>query len=209
MRFIDHSGTTLPIKVRKACTAWENLWNSENRLIAEALATLQKGLCAYCESSVRIDSSKNCHIEHFKPRSKNEALIFEWTNLFLSCNGGAGENAHCGKHKDDWNGDDIVSPGDRLCEDLFAYRFDGEVVPSTQLTESDASRALATIKILNLNCPALVAKRRGVLREVLRSIESMDKQWRKGYVDSLLVPEEDGTLRSFHTALSQNVDLFR
>lgn len=209
MRFIDHSGTTLPIKVRKACTTWEKLLSSEKHLITEALVALQKGLCAYCESSVRIGTSKNCHIEHFKPRSKDKTLIFEWTNLFLSCDGEGGSNAHCGHYKSGRDVTEIASPGNQSCESLFSYLFDGRIVPSSRLAEPDARKAQITIDALNLNCPALVTKRCGILREVLRSIQSMDEWSRIFFVESLLGPQQDGSLRSFHTALSQNVDLFR
>ena len=42
----------------------------------------QKGLCCYCERKLKID---DFHIEHFIEQHDDTNLIYEYSNLYLSC----------------------------------------------------------------------------------------------------------------------------
>ena len=68
--------------------------------VRQALSAMQHGKCCYCEKQIDIDgifpeegspfasSNVEKHVEHFRPKGKNEyrRLMNCWSNLFLACN---------------------------------------------------------------------------------------------------------------------------
>jgi uncharacterized protein (TIGR02646 family) len=64
----------------------KDVWNSPKikKPLKEALTTMSNSKCSYCECKLGIES-KDITIDHFKPKSSNEDIVVEWTNLFPSC----------------------------------------------------------------------------------------------------------------------------
>ena len=65
----------------------------EKKLRKHILDSEQKGKCAYCSCSLKLES---CHIDHFLKRELFEDKTFSYNNLFVSC---LSDN-HCARYKD-------------------------------------------------------------------------------------------------------------
>jgi uncharacterized protein (TIGR02646 family) len=117
----------------------------------------QEGLCVYCENLLTEDEG---HIEHIKPRSLNPALTFAYNNLAHSCDG----QTHCGHHKKHQQLPVEPRPG---CNRFFALMaLDGNLVPTSELTASEAQQAIDTLNILGLNVPALAWRCKGYVEAI-------------------------------------------
>lgn len=61
-----------------------NLYNHYNKEdIKDALKSMYKDLCCYCESRINIVDFP--HIEHLKPKNKFPEFTYVWSNLHLAC----------------------------------------------------------------------------------------------------------------------------
>jgi uncharacterized protein (TIGR02646 family) len=126
----------------------------------------QKGLCVYCQQSIRKklvkDSLDNplhpSHIEHVRPKEMAGVyahLIFEHTNLGVSCNGSDVDDAsdilpkYCGHAKLNQHDDTLFLHPFEVTdiEEYFSYDLNGKVTPSVK----DVVRAEYTISILKLD----------------------------------------------------------
>ena len=188
MHKLDRPSVTKP-----ACLAsynyqqhtWEDMSSLDKGQIRNSLKKMQDCRCAYCEGPIY---SSNGHIEHF--RRKNQAhfpnLTFAWSNLFLSCD----YREHCGHYKDRpsascYNPVDIVKPDIDDPDQFFYFHFSGEVHPRSGI-DTGPRRAKETIRVFNLNCGVLKAKRRRTLSiyikkepgilETLMEFEEADRQ---------------------------------
>ena len=155
---------------------WGALGSRERQQIRDGLARDFGPICAYCERAcsrpTAAGSSPNEEtIDHFRPRNRFPALTFDWNNLVYAC-------YRCNQRKGgQWPGydDDVVnqflaagypgrymppaeyvSPnaeaGWRPAQDFFTYNFDtGEMLPSSQLDSAEWSKALRTIRDIDLN----------------------------------------------------------
>ena len=66
----------------------EGCKNNEIDNLRKFLLEEQGYICCYCMSRISCDNSK---IEHFKPQSPHRDKQIEYSNLFISCNGGEGK----------------------------------------------------------------------------------------------------------------------
>jgi len=113
--------------------------------------------CAYCEKELHTDS----HIEHFRRRKHHRHLTFEWSNLFLSCNG----PTHCGHFKDRpsapaYDPDLLIKPDQDDPDHFLFFHSSGKVSPRQDLSAVDRGRAEETIRVFGLNAPSLKGERR-------------------------------------------------
>ena len=147
----------------------EDRWEDADASVRQELRTriheMQAGLCSYCEAPLPSD----WHIEHLWPRARFPQRTFDWSNLFGSCH----RRDSCGRHKDhkvrDYDPADLIDPA---AEDPDGYLFfarDGQVHPRQGLGVSEARKAAETIRVFNLNAPALVACRKRVVDTVLQA----------------------------------------
>ncbi|MFY4857495.1 retron system putative HNH endonuclease [Aliarcobacter butzleri] len=150
--------------IRSADEAWEKFGDNEDRTkVRVQLESVQDDLCAYCENSLE----DNAHIDHFKPKSRNRSLTFEWENLIVSCS----HNDSCGNKKANnfqtyWINPYLTDPSE-----MFKFYSDGQIKGTT----SDAEKI---IKDFGLDCPRLEEKRKGILskykKEILAIVEFPD-----------------------------------
>ena len=147
--------------------------------LVEALTSLQRGLCAYCEIDLRRDDRQ---IEHFVPVSHSDQgrkRALDSSNLLASCQGGSRPrdsgvrdsgrrslNLSCDRaKKNTWTANLLDPRTIPACPALFRVRPDGRI----EADESGCERAgvptekpTATIEILNLNAPRLRSARRRI-----------------------------------------------
>jgi len=163
--------------------------------VADSLRGEQHRLCCYCEA--KIDSGKS-HVEHLVPRSRNRAWMYTYSNLAASCNGGEGENRHCGHHKaGKYAAALFVSPHNAAASTLFAYGIDGSIEPVAPATHAQAEYMRS---LLNLDCPSLRGRRHSHARAVISTLGPSPAQelidWARGHC---LQPDANGALRQFHS----------
>lgn len=175
-----------PATLEKKKTEWTNRWKQRrSRAVADwatkrAKQTLDKALnewsygkCAYCES--RPAATGYMEIEHFIPKSGNEELVFEWTNLLPGCrrcNGAKGERDPTG-----W----LIRPdSDNPEEYLWVNQATGELGPADGLNPEMTTMVDQTIEGLDLN--------RGDLKNNRKKLFTVMQRW------FLLAASESGTL---------------
>jgi uncharacterized protein (TIGR02646 family) len=138
----------------------------KNSLISE-----QGHICCYCCKPI---DTKNSHIEHIRPKERNEyrAISLEYENLLASCQGYHDREENCGHSKDNaFNEELFVSPLEENCESLFEFSDRGKIKAA-----DGNERAAYTIELLNLDTEQLNAAR----------IEAM---WVSGAMDELTEDE--------------------
>ena len=82
----------------KPVSVWNIPW------LKEALMDLSNGKCAYCEVSLKKESTY-MEVEHFEDKAHNLDKVMKWENLLPSCK-------HCNSHKNDHDviAEPIVNP---------------------------------------------------------------------------------------------------
>lgn len=169
-------------------------WRASRRYLIEPLMELFRGKCAYCES--KIGPTADVEIDTFRPVSASgldgsgstehyQWLRVEWENLYPACP--ACNRAKRGLFPVDGPRAEIGTPIERIvnsekallldpCRDEPAAHLefikDGMVVPLSRKGE-------ATIQVLNLNRPQLVAARQETWSEVLHRMQigEMKRDW--------------------------------
>lgn len=126
-----------------------------HRELGDALYRLQDEYCAYCET--HLATKAEGHIEHLERRSDHPEKTFAWDNLFFSCR----HDDSCGHYKDrkriPFNRADIVDPSREDPAAFFTFSMTGKILAK----DGDGKpRAEETIRVFNLNCPALVQQRK-------------------------------------------------
>ena len=121
------------------------------------------GLCAYCE-----ERDKGV-VDHFRPKSKFPALVYEWSNWLFACHS-------CNQAKrDKWPASGYIDP----CSDSPPerpenfFRFDtttGEILPVLGLSPDLEGKAQRMIDDLSLNAWYHLKERRDWLRLVSGAI---------------------------------------
>jgi uncharacterized protein (TIGR02646 family) len=127
--------------------------------------------CAYCEDLIRSANGK--HVEHFRRKNKTHGfpeLTFTWNNLFLSCE----SPRHCGHYKDrpggdSYNPDDLVKPDEDEPDKYLYFHSNGEVRPRVGIDSTAKYRAEETIRVFNLNEPALRGQRGKIISGFLKN----------------------------------------
>lgn len=153
-------------KARRKKEEWKDLSKDPRRgpLLRQRKADEQGGLCGYCECRLtEVDGTLRpgrSRLDHVLPRSDFKDLIFEWSNLLLSC---PCEN-HCDCHKGDELG--IIDPHKEDPREFITFAFDGlrqpckvSAVVRFGLDDASKNRADRTIKVLALNAEDLQGKR--------------------------------------------------
>jgi len=152
---------------------WNDLTDDQRNQIWFEIQKMQNEFCIYCDS--RIIGLKR-HIEHFIPQNILKmiqiAKIFEWDNLFGSCN----ELDHCGKYKDrvvkhynpanhtcfdttqHYLSENLVKPDIEDPYYYFIYSADGNIVQSN--VEEIKFKGSESIRVLNLKSSNLINLRR-------------------------------------------------
>jgi uncharacterized protein (TIGR02646 family) len=96
--------------------------------VADHLRAEQHHLCCYCELQITPEDS---HVEHLVPRRLAPGGTYEYANLAASCNGGQGQDRHCGHRKGgEYDATVFVSPHSAAAGALFSYGLDGLVRPA-------------------------------------------------------------------------------
>ncbi len=177
MRYIDKS---------RRCPEFDNYITSDspsdwNEFLSDIKLKLhrhlwkeQKGLCVYCEQGIPekkgLEYRIRSHIEHIRPRSKDEYkhLTFCYTNLSVSCEGfdsRADENPKkefCEHRKgDEYDEEKFLNPVELPdIEDYFEYDIEGKIFPNSKRNDIDMKKAEYMVKILELNNETLTDMRR-------------------------------------------------
>lgn len=160
-------------KLSKQGTTWGEVSDADRKLIRSPLDEMStrrnRTFCNYCEQLIS-DSTKG-HIEHFAPRNQYPKLVFDWPNLYLSCQ----DSDHCGHFKDSGKGvayspGDLVRPDQEDPEAIFQFFSTGKVEPRTGLDQQTMERAEKTIKVFNLNAQQLVNARSATAKQALTLI---------------------------------------
>jgi uncharacterized protein (TIGR02646 family) len=130
-------------------------------------------ICCYCGRPI---ARKQCHIEHYRPKSVYKQLTFEYTNLIASCQGEDEDRprvpVHCGHKKQAWFDEELmISPLDPNCPDYFKYSGSGEILP-TDDPQKQAS-AKITIQKLALDINKLRKLRRAAIDAVLQATNGL------------------------------------
>ncbi len=110
----------------------------------------QQHFCCYCEKKVTA-YGEDSHIEHIRPRNKFPKLKNEYNNLLVSCE----RKERCGHAKGSRFNEYFIVPTEENPGDYLTYSPNGEMRPI-----DNNQKGRETIKILNLNTPALRDARR-------------------------------------------------
>ena len=132
----------------------------------------QTGQCVYCGRGISLNRRNSFHVEHFRPRGREEyrALQLEYSNLFLSCGPEAehGPRETCGHKKGDWFDEDChIEPAPESCAERFQFRSSGDIAGD------GTAEAIKMIEVLNLNHRELATERQSL-------IETLDQQLNEG-----------------------------
>ncbi|MDO5532734.1 retron system putative HNH endonuclease [Sutterella sp.] len=186
---------------------WRSMPGSVKKALRLFLLREQGFLCAYTMERI---SEENCHIEHFRPRSKYPELQVDYWNLFacwpnphLPSKDGNKKYTHGAIQKAD-DDSDICNPIiKKEVEGAFAFAIGGKVRGNTPLAES-------TIDVLNLNDPGLCAKRQWAIMTSLGISPvnglpkiQFSKEFIKKRVQKLRTFDERGRLVPFCLAIEQ------
>ena len=130
------------------------------------LAAPFSSVCGYCEESCKGD------VDHFRPKSRNPELVYEWTNWVFAC-------PTCNSAKrEKWPPHGYVDPCSRSRaawpEDYFEFdTATAEVLPRKGLTAVRRRKALQTIDDLKLNAYHHRKKRNQWLKAVSIALGSL------------------------------------
>jgi uncharacterized protein (TIGR02646 family) len=127
------------------------------------------GKCVYCESTLGVTAY--LEIEHYVAKTVTPALAFEWTNLLPACrlcNNAKGELDHKGA---------LLKPDDEDTEPYFWIHPDtGKLEPHSKLDVAQSCRANETIRLCDLQRPALCTKR---VEMLMRVFQASGSQWKE------------------------------
>lgn len=163
--------------------------------LKQHLLAEQSSLCVYCERKIHLDTEQqdqsgtrlsfkksDCHFEHIMPKDSYPAIVFEYKNLSLSCNGDQchpeqnklfkPQDVHsCGHKKGKiFNEEDFLNPVALLdIADFFAYELTSCSIISS---DKDKVRADKTIELLNLNNPRLNNERHSARTAFIKVFET-------------------------------------
>ena len=191
---------------------WREVRSAEKRQVLASMIAEQGGLCAY--TMRRIDEQSS-HVEHVKPQSRCREDLpgsdLYYKNL-VACFPRDGPRAACryGAHlKDDWWDDDgagFVSPLHPVCERIFRFRLDGEIIPIDSRTE-----ARTTIAVLGLDHRSLTEDRKRAIDEFMygrTGDDPMSRAAARRALNKICDRSEDGTFYEFCVALRAALEAY-
>lgn len=160
--------------------SYSDLPEKERRRLRGSLIKEQGYICCYCMKRIYTDSS---HIEHFMPREKYKEYIFDYNNLFASCQG---EDSiymslwHCDQSKDNWVDENMPRLTDYDIEKTVHYKIDGSVEPYHKMNHQKYALEKLIIEKLGLNSPHLVRNRRNAIMqsEIYDDADYNESDWR-------------------------------
>lgn len=167
---------------------WKQYYGNEKRRLKEfILSNEQQGLCIYCERQIDIHDS---HIEHIEPQCNSSSLIFEYTNLVISCNGDHNELTeihHCGHKKaENYNGDLFLNPlSTQNLDAYFKYETDENQCISIAPRNNSDLKAEYMINLLNLNCSELQISRKTSTLNFMKLLKSKNKDDRINFINAI------------------------
>jgi uncharacterized protein (TIGR02646 family) len=137
-------------------------------ILRPVLCELAFGKCVYCESVLEVTGYTE--VDHYIAKTVNSALVFEWSNLLPACrrcNNAKGEQHHGGT---------LLKPDDEDPEPFFWIHPDtGKLEPHPQRSTADQRRAAETIRICDLQRPALCEERYQMLLRVSRWVQRLSE----------------------------------
>jgi uncharacterized protein (TIGR02646 family) len=154
-------------------TDWKSFSKGVKDDVYFSLLQEQGYICCYCGRPI---SRKQCHIEHFRPKSVYKHLTFEYTNLIASCQGEDEDRprvpVHCGHKKLAWFDEELmISPLDPNCLKYFKYSGSGEILPTDDPQKQ--APAKTTIQKLALDINKLRKLRRAAIDGVLQATNGL------------------------------------
>ena len=178
--------------------------------VQQCLLDEQYHLCCYSE--LRADEEAlGYHIEHVENKRLNPQRTFDYTNLAASALNSANDlpafaaqghevfGGHVADKQRDVDMTRFVSCHQPDCSRFFAYLSDGRITAALGLSAQDKDRADYTIRLLNLNSPYLITRRRqwwGELDQLFQ--EHQKKAWSLADLVSIdLVPRNQRISRFF------------
>ena len=175
---------------------------SAKKVLRAALRELAHGKCVFCESALEVTAY--LEIEHYVAKTVTPSLAFEWTNLLPACrlcNNAKGEQDHQGA---------LLKPDAEDPEPYFWIHPDtGKLEPHPRLDEAHAHRAKETIRICDLQRPALCTKRVEMLMRVLRATGSLWKELCDPRTEYKLVLRHALEIRGQHALAEYDRERFR
>lgn len=159
--------------------------------IRSACVSEQFGLCAFCCAPIKPE--KDSHNAHLKSQDQFPQYSLEWDNIVASCNA----LKSCGKYQK--NICPPLSPLMEECESELQFSITGKVVGLTE-------RADSTIRILNLNSPALIDRRKKAIIAFLYLNEyyppeedplSWDAEILEALMEECTTPDDNGNLAPY------------
>lgn len=215
MRYIDKSRRCAPFDNYIAATLpanWQQLDGNMKLTLHQYLWAEQKSLCIYCQQSIRKKIAKDLpinplhpsHIEHIRPKDATNTyahLVFEHSNLAVSCNGNDVEDIadilpkYCGHAKRNFHDDALfLHPFEQTdIEDYFDYDLNGKITPSVK----NVNRAQFTINLLKLDHIDLTEMRERQYQVVLEDLNNNGLDIEE-YLDA-----HQPELPKFHSMLKQ------
>jgi len=136
------------------------------RALREELYRLAHGKCVYCESPLELTGY--LEVEHYVAKTVAPRLAFEWTNLLpvcRRCNNAKGDEDHRNV---------LLKPDDEDPEPYFWVDLGtGRLQPHPDLNPEQTHRANETIRLCDLQRPALCSARIAMLKWALRWLEQV------------------------------------
>jgi uncharacterized protein (TIGR02646 family) len=185
----------------------------QRKEIEKNLFKSQKHLCCYCECSI---DDTNKHIEHFLDQETNKDRIYDYNNMFLSCDGEKYSNNEnnrqeiitCGHRKGinqnqvKINYDLLLNPADEETHSLFKY-IDGLITPSKICSNKEKEKATYTIKMLSLDFHRLNNTRIEAITQLAKDLNLLTDNEKKLFIESVL-DEDQESLPPFFSTLKDN-----
>lgn len=178
---------------------WESIPGDVKRGIQASLLEEQGYICCYCSMGI---SDNDSHIEHLRPRGKQEYshLELDYQNLLASCQLRLRprEPRHCGVLKEDWYDEDLmISPLSEDCEERFGFTADGDIYP----VDGNDQAARETILELGLAIDKLRLFRKGAIEGVLDDLEILGQDEIQGLIITFRERDYTGKYTEFCTAI--------
>jgi len=164
------------IKSKKKAKNWGDIQEIRFQL-REHILQEQKSMCAYCEKFISADREKS-NIDHFKTRNLFPNLVFDYKNLFISCN----SFNQCSNHKDNLGLNKIKM--ENLISPININLLDVEYISGKMYSKNPNIKTI--IKVLNLNNKSLIEIRKNILLNLQ-------------YIDNLSVDELVENFKGFQT----------
>jgi uncharacterized protein (TIGR02646 family) len=136
------------------------------KVLGIALHEIAHGKCVYCESALGV--TVDLEVDHYVAKTVNPNLAFEWTNLFPACR-------LCNRPKANHDhANSLLRPDTEDPEPFFWIHPDtGRLEPHPSLDGEGKRRAEETIRLCDLQRPALCTRRIEMLGRVNRWLQQI------------------------------------